>query len=56
MSAFAATILAEVAYNPRVMLPYSHLGENHELAVQDVSAFAEKGEELSFWELQAGFS
>ena len=31
MSAFAATILAEVAYDPRVLLPYSHMGENHEL-------------------------
>ena len=31
MSAFAATILAEVAYDPRVLLPYSHMGEDHEL-------------------------
>ena len=31
MSAFAATILAEVAYDPRILLPYSHMGEDHEL-------------------------
>ena len=52
MSAFTATILAEVAYDKRVLLPYSHLGVDHELAVQDVSAFASEGEQISFWQLQ----
>ncbi|KAK9810370.1 hypothetical protein WJX72_009592 [[Myrmecia] bisecta] len=52
-SAFSATVLAEVAYNPKTLLPYSHLGENNEMTVQDISAFAAMGEELSFWQLQA---
>ena len=31
MSAFSATFLAQAAYDPRILLPYSHLGEDHEL-------------------------
>ncbi|KAK9866656.1 hypothetical protein WJX84_009216 [Apatococcus fuscideae] len=53
MSAFSATIMSQVLYDPRVLLPYSHLGETNELCVQDISSFAEEGERLSFWQLQA---
>ncbi|KAK9818136.1 hypothetical protein WJX72_007697 [[Myrmecia] bisecta] len=53
MSAFSATVMAEVSYNPKLLLPYTHLGEKNEMTVQDVSAFAAEGEELSFWQLQA---
>jgi len=31
MSAFAATFLAEAAFDPRILLPYSHMGEAQEL-------------------------
>lgn len=31
MSAFSATFLAEAAYDPRILLPYSHMGERQEL-------------------------
>ena len=31
MSAFAATFLAESAVDPRILLPYSHMGEAQEL-------------------------
>ncbi|KAK9843129.1 hypothetical protein WJX74_007389 [Apatococcus lobatus] len=53
MSAFSATIMSQVLYDPRVLLPYSHLGETDELCVQDISSFAELGEHLTFWQLQA---
>ena len=39
-------------YDPRVLLPYSHLGETNELCVQDISSFAVEGETLTFWQLQ----
>lgn len=47
--------LRQVAYSPRVLLPYSKLGEDNEVMVQDVSQFAEVGEELSFWQLQVNW-
>ncbi len=31
MSAFAATFLAEAAFDPRILLPYSHMGQAQEL-------------------------
>lgn len=31
MSAFAATFLAEAANDPRILLPYSHMGDKQEL-------------------------
>jgi hypothetical protein len=34
-----------------VLLALSHVGETDELRVQDASAFAAWGEELSYWEL-----
>lgn len=42
----------QVLYDPRVLLPYSHLGETDELCVQDISSFAGLGERLCFWQLQ----
>lgn len=42
----------QVAYNPKVLLPFSHLGETNEMRVQDASCLAARDERLSFWELQ----
>ena len=42
----------QVAYNPKVLLPFSHLGETDEMRVQDASCLAARDERLSFWELQ----
>jgi hypothetical protein len=44
----------QVAYNPKVLLPFSHLGETDEMRVQDASCLAARDERLSFWELQVG--
>ena len=41
----------QVAHDPRILIPFSHEGDTDEMRVQDASAFAEEGEELSFWEL-----
>ncbi len=41
----------QVAFNPRVLLPLSHIGEQHEFRVQDASSFAAIGESLSYWDL-----
>ena len=41
----------QVAVDPQILMPFSHLGETDELRVQDSAAFAAAGEELSFWEL-----
>jgi len=41
-----------VAYNPKVLLPFSYLGETDELRVQDASCLTARGERVSFWELQ----
>ena len=43
-----------MAYNPKVLLPFSHLGETDEMRVQDASCLAARDERLSFWELQVG--
>eukprot|EP00891_Asterochloris_glomerata_P004631 jgi/Astpho2/4631/Aster-x0209 len=53
MTAYSARLLTQVAYNPGVMLPYSKLGEEHEVTVQDTSQLAAKGEVLSYWQLMA---
>ncbi len=42
----------QVAFNPGVLVPFSHLGEDDEMRVQDSSCFAARGERVSFWELQ----
>ena len=47
----SSPLLVQVAYNPGVMLPYSKLGEEHEVTVQDASQLAAEGEELSYWQL-----
>lgn len=49
---FAAGILTEVAYNPKVLLPFSHMGETDEMRVQDSSCLSARNERISFWELQ----
>ena len=49
-------MLVQVAYNPGVMLPYSKLGEEHEVTVQDASQLAAKGEVLSYWELMVSLA
>ena len=41
----------QVAFNPRILLPLSHLGEQDEFRVQDASSFTAIGEALSYWEL-----
>jgi len=40
-----------VAYDPRILIPFSHEGDTDEMRVQDASSFVDEGEELSFWEL-----
>lgn len=45
----------QVAFNPKVLLPLSHIGEQDEFRVQDASSFCAMGEELSYWELLVGF-
>ena len=40
-----------MAYDPRILIPFSHEGDTDEMRVQDASAFVDEGEELSFWEL-----
>ncbi|GAB4823067.1 hypothetical protein N2152v2_010113 [Parachlorella kessleri] len=52
-TSFAAKVLTQVAYEPRVMLPYEQLGQGSDLVVQDSSAFAAVGERLSYLQLQA---
>ncbi|KAK9801967.1 hypothetical protein WJX73_003033 [Symbiochloris irregularis] len=51
-SGFSATLMAEAVYDNRILLPYSYLGKDNEMMIQDVSAFAAVGENLSFWQLQ----
>ena len=53
MSLLVAT---QVAHDPRILIPFSHEGDTDEMRVQDASAFAEEGEELSFWELMVRFT
>jgi hypothetical protein len=52
-TAYAAKLLAEVAFNPKVLLPLSHIGEQDEFRVQDASSFCALDERLSYWELLA---
>ena len=49
-------MLVQVAYNPAVMLPYSKLGEEHEVTVQDASQLAAEGEVLSYWQLMVSLA
>ena len=36
MAAFSATLMAEVSFQPKILLPYLHLGLENEMAIQDV--------------------
>ena len=40
MAAFSATLMAEVSYQPKILLPYLHLGLENEMVIQDVRALA----------------
>ena len=40
-----------MAFNPKVLLPLSHIGEQDEFRVQDASSFCALDERLSYWEL-----
>ncbi len=46
-----ASACEQVAFNPKVLLPLSHIGEQDEFRVQDASSFAAMNDELSYWEL-----
>lgn len=52
MSSYAAKVLAHSALQPFFLPAYQKLGRDAEMFVQDSSAFAGEGEELSFLELQ----
>ena len=41
MAAFSATLMAEVSYQPKILLPYLHLGLENEMAIQDVRPCSE---------------
>ena len=53
LTAYAAKLCFQVAYNPMIIGPYASFGAATELMVQDASAFAGEGEEVSFWQMQA---
>jgi hypothetical protein len=46
-----STLCWQVAFNPKVLLPLSHIGEQDEFRVQDASSFCALDERLSYWEL-----
>lgn len=48
----AGKVLAQTAIDPAYLRPYLELGIQSDLVVQDSSAFAAEGEELSFLQLQ----
>ena len=52
LTAYAAKLCFQAAYNPMILQPYSAFGSATELLVQDASAFADEGEDLSFWQMQ----
>ncbi|PRW58011.1 hypothetical protein C2E21_3586 [Chlorella sorokiniana] len=52
-SSYAAKALTQVAVDPRFLKAYLQLGVESDMLVQDASAFASEGEELSFLQLQA---
>ena len=51
-TAHSGKLLTQMAYNPKMLLVYSKLSEECELMVQDSSAFAGRGERVSFLQLQ----
>ena len=56
LTAYAAKLCFQAAYEPMIIGPYKSFGTATELMVQDTSAFAGEGEELSFWQMQASIS
>jgi hypothetical protein len=52
-ASYAAKALTQVAAEPRFLAAYMSLGRESDLVVQDASAFAAEGEQLSFLQLQA---
>eukprot|EP00884_Botryococcus_braunii_P018197 jgi/Botrbrau1/5060/Bobra.37_1s0025.1 len=54
MTAYGASLLLQSAVSPKVLKAFHGFGRTRsEVVVQDSSCFAEKDEELSYWELQA---
>lgn len=56
LTAYAAKLCFQAAYNPMILGPYRAFGTDTELKVQDASAFAADGESLSFWQMQVNCS
>lgn len=56
LTAYAAKLCFQAAFNPMILAPYRAFGVTTELKVQDTSAFAENGEALSFWQMQVRLS
>ncbi len=54
--ALRAFCVPQVAFEPLFLRPYMELGVQSDLVVQDSSAFAAPGEQLSFLQLQASFA
>jgi hypothetical protein len=52
-ASFAAKVIAQTAVQPRSLFAYARLGEQCEIVVQDAAAFAEQGEVINFFMLQA---
>lgn len=41
-----------MAYNPKVLLPYMSVGKDAVVLVTDMATWAQKGEKLSWYQLQ----
>lgn len=54
LTAYAAKLCFQAAYNPMIIGPYRAFGTATEWTVQDASDFSADGEELSFWQMQVG--
>ncbi|GAB4820157.1 hypothetical protein N2152v2_007203 [Parachlorella kessleri] len=52
-ASFVGKVLTQVAFQPLFLRAYAELGVQSDIVVQDSSAFAAPGEELSYFELQA---
>lgn len=50
-TSYAAKLLACVAYNPKILLPFAQLSDTCELTFVDSSEYAIVGEKLNFWQL-----
>ena len=56
LTAYAAKLCFQAAYEPMIIGPYKSFGTTTELMVQDTSAFVGEGEELSFWQMQVSLT